>query len=221
MLFTAYFVRIQMQYHIERQITEEMQRVRDNSLLYVRQTLLLNDSRVDAAGFAQYREEIARQLKGAGYREVFLCDPDGELLAGEEDSFETRRAQEDFMQAQKQAGAFTVHYGSGGQCQVYFSMPVIWKEQPIGIISSTFDYGNCTGTAGYHQADDRDHRGGFPPDLSGDLVHGLPDPVAHPESQPCGKRDICPPYRRAAGQCDTGKAADAGEEGRDRRTVFK
>lgn len=145
MLFTAYFVRIQMQYHIERQITEEMQRVRDNSLLYVRQTLLLNDSRVDAAGFAQYREEIARQLKGAGYREVFLCDPDGELLAGEEDSFETRRAQEDFMQAQKQAGAFTVHYGSGGQCQVYFSMPVIWKEQPIGIISSTFDYGELYG----------------------------------------------------------------------------
>ena len=49
------------------------------------------------------------------------------------------------MQAQKQAGAFTVHYGSGGQCQVYFSMPVIWKEQPVGIISSTFDYGELYG----------------------------------------------------------------------------
>lgn len=122
-----------------------MQRVRDNSLLYVQQTLLLNDSRMDAAGFEQYREEIERQLKAAGYREVFLCGPGGTLLTGDDRSFETRKLQEDFIQAQNQESALTIHYGSGGQCQVFFSMPVILREQFIGIISSSFDYGELYG----------------------------------------------------------------------------
>lgn len=37
------FVKIQMQYNIEKQVTEEMQQIRDNSLLYVQQILLLNN----------------------------------------------------------------------------------------------------------------------------------------------------------------------------------
>lgn len=145
MLMVAYFVRIQMQYHIEKQITEEMQRVQDNSLLYVQQTLLLNDSRIDAAGFEQYRDEIAGQLKAAGYRDVFLCDPEGRLLAGDAGSFGQRKTREDFVRAGKQESAFTICYESGEQCEVYFSMPVILKEQFIGIISSYFDYGELYG----------------------------------------------------------------------------
>lgn len=141
MLLVAYFVTIQMRYHIEKQITEEMQRVRDNSLLYVQQTLLLNDSRMDEAGFRQYRDEIAGQLGGAGYREVFLCDPGGALLAGDAGDFALRRTQEDFARAGELESAFTIHYGSGGRCEVSFSMPVILKGQFMGIISSSFDYG--------------------------------------------------------------------------------
>lgn len=141
MLLVAYFVRIQMRYHIEKQITEEMQRVRDNSLLYVQQTLLLNDSRIDAASFKQNRDEIEKQLNGAGYREVFLCDSEGVLQAGDAGGFELRKTQEDFARAGELESAFTIHYGSSGQCEVYFSMPVILKEQFMGIISSYFDYG--------------------------------------------------------------------------------
>ena len=141
MLLVAYFVGIQMRYQIEKQITKEMQRVCDNSLLYVRQTLLLKDSRMDAASFKRYRNEIEKQLSNAGYREILLCDPEGTLLAGDLKVFELRKEQEDFTRAKGQESAFLVHYGNRGQCEVYFSMPVNLNGQFIGIISSFFDYG--------------------------------------------------------------------------------
>ena len=99
MFLVAYFVGIQMRYHIEKQIMDELQRVRDNTLLYVRQTLLLNDSRMDAAGFELYRNEIEQQLSGAGYREILLCDPEGMLLAGD-----TQTSQEGFKWKCKSKG---------------------------------------------------------------------------------------------------------------------
>ncbi len=141
MLLVAYFVGIQMQYQIEKQITEEMQRVRDNSLLYVQQTLLLEDSRMNAVSFKLYKNEIEKQLNNAGYREVLLCSPEGTLLAGDAKDFELRKEQEDFIRAREQESAFLVRYGNGGQCEVYFSMPVNLNGQFIGIISSFFDYG--------------------------------------------------------------------------------
>ena len=114
MLLVAYFVGIQMKYQIEKQIMEEMQRVRDNSLLYVQQTLLLKDSRMDADSFKLYKNEIEKQLSNAGYREALLCSPEGTLLAGDSKVFEF---------------------------EVYFSMPVNLNGKFIGIISSFFDYG--------------------------------------------------------------------------------
>ncbi len=141
MLLVVYFVGIQMQHQIEKQITEEMQRVRDNSLLYVRQTLLLKNSRMDAISFKMYKNEIEKQLSNAGYREIFLCGPEGTLLEGDLKAFELRKEQEDFIRAKEQESAFLVHYGSSGQCEVYFSMPVNLNGQFIGIISSVFDYG--------------------------------------------------------------------------------
>lgn len=145
MLLVTYFVRIQMQRHLEQQITEELVRVRDNSLLYVYQTLLLNDSRIDEESFGWYKYEIASQLEGAGYRELILCTADGRLLCGDGDAYIRQKDQEHFMQAKKQESAFTVHYDSGDQCQVYFSMPVILKDQSLGIISCHFDYGETYG----------------------------------------------------------------------------
>ena len=58
MFLVAYFVGIQMRYQIEKQITEEMQRVRDNSLLYVQQKLLLKDRSVDSVSFHLYNNHI-------------------------------------------------------------------------------------------------------------------------------------------------------------------
>lgn len=140
MLLISSFVKLRTRYQIEKQITDEMLRVRDNSLLYVRQTLLLNDSRIDAVGFARYGEEIRDTLENAGYREVFLCDAEGALLAGDREAILPRQEQEDFQLAGKQESAFVIHYQAEEGCEVLFSMPVIFQGQPAGTISFGFDY---------------------------------------------------------------------------------
>ena len=142
MLMVNFFVRIRMRYQTEKQITEEMLRARDNCLLYVQQILLLNDSRMDAAGFEAYRNEIRDMLESAGFEKVFLCDTDGLLLEGDAKAFLQRREQEDFIRAGNGESSLVVHYGPEARCQVFFSIPVTLYGQFIGTISSFFDYGD-------------------------------------------------------------------------------
>lgn len=141
LLLIGSFVKLQTRYQLEKQITDDMLRVRDNSLLYVRQTLLLNDSRTDAAGFKRYGEEIRETLENAGYREIFLCDEEGELLSGDLEAVLLRREQEDFQLAGKQESAFVIRYGEQERCDVFFSIPVVFHGQLAGTISFLFDYG--------------------------------------------------------------------------------
>ncbi|MCM1187772.1 MAG: HAMP domain-containing histidine kinase [bacterium] len=141
MLSVNWFVRIRMQNHIEEQIAEELLRVWDNFLLYVQQTLLLHGSDMNTADFELYSAEIAEQLAAADYRDVLLCTPYGEPLAGAEELYEMWSGQEDFALAGEQKGAFTVRYGEDGGCKVSFSAPVVLKGRFYGWISSMFDYG--------------------------------------------------------------------------------
>ena len=82
------FVRIQMRHNIEKNITEEMEKVRDNSLLYVHQILLLNDAVVEEEGFRQCIRAVEEQIKSAGYREAAYYDLDGNLLKGSGSRFD-------------------------------------------------------------------------------------------------------------------------------------
>ena len=52
-LIVSYVVKVQMRRNIEKQITEEMESIRSNSELYVRQILMINSAPIDAAGFEQ------------------------------------------------------------------------------------------------------------------------------------------------------------------------
>lgn len=136
-----YFVKIQMHRNIEKQITEELQMLRENSELYVRQILLLQNNTIDEAGFKQYIIEIKEQLKNAGYEETAFYDTEGKPL--EEDSpkkFEETLKQADFTSAIAQKSAFTIHYGSDNQCEVFFSMPVKIMDRTLGIIRYYLDY---------------------------------------------------------------------------------
>lgn len=140
-LLVNYFVRFQMRSQMENQITEELLRMRDNGLLCVRQTLLLNERNLDAEGFELYGDEIEEMLKSAGYREIFLCDRKGRLLSGDGGAFALRRQEEDFQRALEGDSIFVIHYGVQEQCRVFFSIPVIINGQSVGIISCFFDYG--------------------------------------------------------------------------------
>ena len=134
------FVRIQMRHNIEKNITEEMEKVRDNSLLYVHQILLLNDAVVEEEGFRQCIREVEEQIKSAGYREAAYYDLDGNLLKGSGSRFDGGNEREDFKQAVEQDSTFTLSYKGNGQCEVYFTMPVEIMEKRIGYISYYFDY---------------------------------------------------------------------------------
>lgn len=140
-LLVNYFVRMRMRIQLENQITEELLRVRNNCFLCVRQTLLLNEGRLDSRVFELYGDEIEEMLKNAGYREIFLCDGKGELLCGDGARFGPRQQEEDFKRALEGDSVFVIHYGLQEQCKVFFSMPVMINGQNAGIISCAFDYG--------------------------------------------------------------------------------
>lgn len=134
------FVKMQMRYNIEKQITDDMQQIRDNSLLYVRQTLLLNDEMVDGDGFGQCIQEVEGQLRSIGYRETAYYDQDGQLLILNGNKLDNGICREDFKRAMEQDSTFTINYGTHNQCDVYFTMPVDIMGNRIGFISYYFDY---------------------------------------------------------------------------------
>lgn len=137
-----YFMGVQMEYQMEKQITEELLRVRKNGLLYIRQTMLLNKGQL----FSRYGGEIREMLRRIGYQEIFLCDEEGQLVSGEREAFELRRQEEDFIRAGKGESVFIIQYGVQGQCKVLFSMPVMLNDQILGIVSCSLDYGEiCRG----------------------------------------------------------------------------
>ncbi len=90
-LAVTYFVRMRMQYNLERQIMKELQSIESNTELYIRQVLLINNRQIDEAGFQECTREIEQQLKNAGYQEAALYDSGGRLLSrGVRQRFEAR-----------------------------------------------------------------------------------------------------------------------------------
>lgn len=136
----THFVKLQMRYNIEKQITEEMLRVRDNSEIYIHQLLLINNSRIDEEGFSESVEEIQEQLKSIGYQETAIYDLGGKLLKGSGQRFSGGSEREDFKRAMRQDSTFTIFYGKENQCDVYFTMPVCIVGREVGLISYFFDY---------------------------------------------------------------------------------
>ncbi len=138
--FVTDFMKTQMRNNIEKQVTEEMLRVRDNSELYVRQLLLLNDCQIDGEGFEECAEEIEEQLKSAGYHDVALYNLEGSRLTEGGLGIFDGEKRKDFMRALENESAFTLRYGKKGKCEAYFTMPVNFMGKPVGIISYFFDY---------------------------------------------------------------------------------
>ncbi len=140
-LLITCFVRLQMRYNIEKQVTEEMQQIRDNTLLYVHQILLLNNEVVGEEGFEESVRAVMQQLKSVGYREAAYYNLDGELLEQSGSRIEPGVKREDFERAKELDSTFTLNCRKDSQCEVYFTMPVEIMGKRIGYISYFFDYG--------------------------------------------------------------------------------
>lgn len=139
-MIVNYFVREQMRHNIENQITEEMLGIQNNSKLYIRQILLINDCRINEEGFEKCTYEIAIQLKSSDDQDIALYDPEGRLLkSSDETYFVNGTEREDFVSAENKKSAYTITYGPEKNCEVFFSMPVEIMNQYIGIISFHID----------------------------------------------------------------------------------
>lgn len=140
-LIVSYFVKMQMRRNIEKQIADELQMIQDNSELYIRQIMLLQNNQINESGFQQSITEIQEQLKNVGYKNAAFYDTKGNLLTCSDEQFFTNATiRKDFQYAKEQKSAFTLHYGQTNQCDVYFTMPVKIMNRWLGMITYYLDY---------------------------------------------------------------------------------
>lgn len=128
----------------EEQIIRELQTVRENAEIYIRQVLILNDANNDEQSFKNLAETIVQEMYGSSGRyELAAYSKDGELLAynyhknrNEKDVGEGAELQE----AVEGNTAFTLVYSEDGSLEVWFAMPVIVAERNVGIIRYCMNY---------------------------------------------------------------------------------
>ena len=118
---------------LEEQIIRELQSRQENTLIYIRQLLMLQNANNDEEGYRQIAEDIVRELKPLGGRNFSVLDTHGEYLSGNSQLHEGAPSQ-DLAQALEGNAAFTMTYPEPDRMLVYFSMPVVIEERTIGII---------------------------------------------------------------------------------------
>ena len=122
----------------ETQIMQELQRMRENTEVCVRQLLMLNDANNDEESYRRIADEIARELKTTGGMGVSVLDRDGGYLDGNLQMPDNTPG-EDVRQAIAGKAAFTMTYPDSDTMLVYFSMPVVIEKKNIGIIRYRMD----------------------------------------------------------------------------------
>ena len=128
----------------EEQIIRELQSIRENTEIYVRQLLILNNANNDEESFNKLAETIVQEMYGSSGRyELAAYSQDGELLAynyrkNHSDSQEGDAAE--LQEAVNGNTAFTLVYSEEGTLEVWFAMPVIVADKNVGIIRYCMDY---------------------------------------------------------------------------------
>ncbi len=122
----------------EEQIVRELQELEKNTLIYVRQLLMLRDANNDEDSYQMIAEDIARELKNLGGRSLCVLDREGVFLGGSRQLLEEGSG-EDLKQAMKGSAAFTMTYPEADRMVVYFSMPVEIQGRNLGIIRYQVD----------------------------------------------------------------------------------
>ncbi len=122
----------------EEQIMQELQRMRENTEIYVRQLLMLNDANNDEESYRRLAGDIARELKVTGGMGISVLDREGGYLDGSLKMPDDGPG-EDVRQAIAGNAAFTMTYPASDTMLVYFSMPVVIEKRNIGIIRYRID----------------------------------------------------------------------------------
>lgn len=122
----------------EEQIVRELQELQKNTLIYVRQLLMLRDANNDEESYGMIAEDIAQELKNLGGRSLCVLDRKGGFLEGSRQLLEEGTG-EDLTRALNGQAAFTMTYPASDRMVVYFSMPVEVQGRNLGIIRYQVD----------------------------------------------------------------------------------
>lgn len=123
---------------LEAQIIRELQSRQENTLIYIRQLLMLHGANNDEEGFRQIAEDIVLELRILGGQGLSVLDTKGQYLSGNQQMLEGQ-AGTDLSEAIQGNAAFTMTYPDPDTMLVYLSMPVTIEERTIGIIRYRMD----------------------------------------------------------------------------------
>lgn len=123
---------------LESQITRELQSRQENSLIYIRQLLMLAGANNDEEGYRQIAEGIVQELRVLGGRSLCVLDTQGQYISGNQQILMEGNG-DDLRQAMAGNAAFTMTYPDSDTMLVYFSMPVVIEERTLGIIRYRMD----------------------------------------------------------------------------------
>lgn len=131
-------IHTQIQRSQEEQITQEMQEIRENTRIYVRQLLMMNNANNDEASYRQIAGDIAREMHSMSGRMLNVLDKEGKYLEGSS-SFLQEAPKEDLTIALEGSAAFTITYPQEDQMIVWFSMPMEIEGKTVGIVRYQID----------------------------------------------------------------------------------
>ncbi len=122
------------------QIVRDMNSLKANSQVYIRQLLILDGHNNNEESYRLVAEDIVAELYQISGSHVAAYGMDGQLLsASKVELFETAR-REDLERALQGSAAFTTDYPDAEQMTVTFSTPVMVADRVVGILRFWMDY---------------------------------------------------------------------------------
>lgn len=141
---------------MEQRITDESMALRLNAEIYARQILMMRGENNDAQGMEHCVQELLSELTRTGKENLCLYTVEGTLIGAQEQKktarssgeWEKRSWAQQAQGGQKEAfanalggqAAYTIVYGSGDGCDVYFASPLEVAGKTVGILTSVMDY---------------------------------------------------------------------------------
>ncbi|RDU22727.1 sensor histidine kinase [Anaerosacchariphilus polymeriproducens] len=131
----------QIDSNIQTQITKDLQELKTNTEVYVRQTLIMYKGNNDEDSYKKLIYNIVQELYTDLRQDLAAYTKEGEVvLSTKKTLFQNERKDQDFQYALKNKSAYSMKYLPDGGLTVVFSMPIQIEKKEIGIIRYQLDY---------------------------------------------------------------------------------
>ncbi|MCG7378696.1 HAMP domain-containing histidine kinase [Paenibacillus sp. ACRSA] len=120
-------------------ITTELEGLKNNSNVYVRQTFLINHFTSNELYYGEMAEELGNNLNHATGNSIGVYTVDGELLYASDTTLFSQPERTDLQEAIKGNTAYNINY-EGEETSVLFSYPVVIDGSKVGILRFYKDF---------------------------------------------------------------------------------